>query len=214
MSFSNAAAVPNGLVPDKCPSCGAPLGPPGPNGVAVCTYCGSTFRVPARAPPTAPTVTAAPSLPSWYNPYAGGAVPPHAIYSAPVRRKSWPALVFMVFFLVVFILPMVFTLSSLSSIPSSRNNLNTPPPTYTPPVVTINANAYGGPAPLDVTFGVVVSGGSPPYQTAYWDFGDGSSAVSNAPSHTFIYSGSYVVTVTVTDANDNLGTNQVTINVS
>ncbi len=210
MNAQNRASAAGTLVVDKCPNCGAPLPLPGPDGASVCTYCGTTFRPAAPTPPPPPLISAAPSLPSWYRPYAGGAVPPHAVYSAPARRKSWPGIIFFVIFLLVFILPGILSMMSMSSTPSTPQ-----PPTITsPPTLEIQASVYNGPAPLTVYFSAVVSGGSAPYQPVSWNFGDGNLTTDNAPVHVFTYAGQFTVYASVVDNNGNTGYNQLTINVT
>src|SRR5207244_10515779 len=54
----------------------------------------------------------------------------------------------------------------------------------------------GSPVAFNVTS---VQGGSPPYSFA-WEFGDGSLAVGNSPTHTFASPGIYIVVLTVTDS--------------
>jgi PKD repeat protein len=49
--------------------------------------------------------------------------------------------------------------------------------------------------------------------TARWDFGDGSTAEGDSPTHTFATAGAHTVTVTVTDAAGNQATSTGTVNV-
>ena len=53
--------------------------------------------------------------------------------------------------------------------------------------------------PFQVTFNGVATGGQAPY-TYSWNFGDGSSIVSEDPIHDYSTTGPYTVTLTVTDA--------------
>jgi hypothetical protein len=55
-----------------------------------------------------------------------------------------------------------------------------------------------GSAPLTVTFSATGTGGLPQYTYA-WQFGDGSSSVSQNPQYTFATRGIYSINVTVTD---------------
>jgi len=68
----------------------------------------------------------------------------------------------------------------------------------TPPNVTISASPKSGTAPLSVSFDCTVSGGESPYSYA-WNFGDGSTSTVKSPAHTFNKTGSFTVTLTVTD---------------
>ncbi|MDE1820621.1 MAG: PKD domain-containing protein [Euryarchaeota archaeon] len=183
---------PTALISEKCPSCGAPLPPVRPGGTATCPYCGTTYRAPAPAPPPGPIIAAAPALPSWYNPYAGGNVPSHAVYSAPVAPKRWPGVLVLVFVLLFFILPTVISMSSQQSYNSGGgggyNSYLSISPSCTP--VTTNS--------LQVSCSVVISGGSTPY-SASWSFDDGGSAVGISVEYTFYSSGGHYATVTVTD---------------
>ncbi len=139
-------------------------------------------------------------LPSYYNPYAGGMVPPHAIYSQPVQRKRWPAFLIFAFFLLFMILPMIFSFSTMGGGPVS----------YGPITVSIRASpGTSGTAPFTVYLTSTVTGGSAPF-TYYWSVSDGSSSSQAGFSHTFL-SGDYTVTLTVTDANGNQGTANLNI---
>src|SRR5205807_1055419 len=77
---------------------------------------------------------------------------------------------------------------------------------------TAGASPTTGHAPLLVAFTAVASGGTAPLTYA-WTFGDGSTGSGATPSHTYA-AGSYVATVTATDAGSQKVTGQVTINVS
>src|SRR4029077_4479429 len=62
------------------------------------------------------------------------------------------------------------------------------------------ASATSGTAPLATTFTGTASGGSAPFSYA-WNFGDGNSAATQNPSHTFAGPGTFSVTLTISDAN-------------
>jgi hypothetical protein len=53
-----------------------------------------------------------------------------------------------------------------------------------------------------------------PIASVEWDFGDGATAAGGAPSHAYAAPGSYVVTVTATDAVGNSSTGQATVEVA
>jgi PKD repeat protein len=63
-----------------------------------------------------------------------------------------------------------------------------------------SASVTTGIAPLAVSFTSTPTGGLPPYGFV-WTFGDGGSATSQNPSHTYSAAGGYSVNLTVTDAN-------------
>lgn len=68
------------------------------------------------------------------------------------------------------------------------------------PVAAFTADPTSGVAPLEVAFNAAASSDPDGTITGYaWDFGDGGSAASAAPSHTFTTPGAHVVTLTVTD---------------
>jgi PKD repeat protein len=60
------------------------------------------------------------------------------------------------------------------------------------------ANRTAGDVPVTVAFTGSVSGGTAPYTYA-WSFGDGTSAASQNPSHTYTTAGKFSVVLTVTD---------------
>jgi PKD repeat protein len=70
------------------------------------------------------------------------------------------------------------------------------PPTNEPPVATFSHDASG----LQVTFDAQESHDPDGEVVAYdWDFGDGTRGVGQTPNHIYTGSGSYQVTLTVTD---------------
>ncbi|TMI54860.1 PKD domain-containing protein [Candidatus Bathyarchaeota archaeon] len=84
--------------------------------------------------------------------------------------------------------------------------------------VTVNPQLSGSfsyspssPRPiLPVTFTATGSGGDQPYSYS-WDFGDGTTASGQTVSHSYLLPGSYVVTLTITDANGQTFTTSQTI---
>ena len=77
-----------------------------------------------------------------------------------------------------------------------------------------SADVQAGPPPLDVHFSGAASGGQAPYFYS-WNFGDGSNPTTlQNPSHTFSTSGTYTVTLTVTDINLDTATDTLDIAVS
>ena len=69
----------------------------------------------------------------------------------------------------------------------------------TTPAVTATANPATGAAPLQVAFTCSAAGGNPPY-SYHWDFGDGNTATSQNPTHTYTQIGNYRAICTVTDS--------------
>ncbi|MDX2503073.1 MAG: PKD domain-containing protein [Gammaproteobacteria bacterium] len=92
-----------------------------------------------------------------------------------------------------------------------------PPPVTEglPPVAVATADVYSGKTPLLVNFDSSEStdpdGSSLRY---FWDFMDGSSSTEANPSHEFTKSGSYQVTLTVTDEDDMQASTSITITAS
>jgi len=93
---------------------------------------------------------------------------------------------------------------SSGSVVVSGGPVNVPAITFSQTFSTLAVTASAttsttGAAPLSVSFSAAASGGTPPY-TYLWSFDDGQTSDSQNPTHTFAASGSYFVTVTVTDA--------------
>ena len=61
-----------------------------------------------------------------------------------------------------------------------------------------------------MTFTGSATGGTQPYSYS-WDFGDGTTASGQTVSHSYLLPGSYVVTLTITDANGQTFTTSRTI---
>src|SRR5207253_655066 len=84
--------------------------------------------------------------------------------------------------------------------------------------ITVNARlsasisySPSNPLPLlPVTFTGSATGGTQPYSYS-WDFGDGTTASGQTVSHSYLLPGSYVVTLTITDANSQTSTTSRTI---
>ncbi|WP_455203702.1 PKD domain-containing protein [Kaarinaea lacus] len=68
-----------------------------------------------------------------------------------------------------------------------------------PQVVPTAVGPTQGPAPLNVSFLANASDPNGDMLTYFWDFGDGSNSTEENPQHTFYSSGSYTVTVQVSD---------------
>lgn len=68
--------------------------------------------------------------------------------------------------------------------------------------VACSANPTSGTRPLSVQFTSTVSGGLTPY-TYSWTFGDGSTSSEANPMHVYSSSGTYTVTLVVTDTETN-----------
>lgn len=77
----------------------------------------------------------------------------------------------------------------------------------------LDASPTSGWAPLTVNFDGSASGGTSPY-TYSWKFGDGTTSSKQNPEHTFSESGSYTVTLTVTDNVNIQDSDTIIINVS
>ena len=84
--------------------------------------------------------------------------------------------------------------------------------------VAVNAQLSGSfsyspssPLPLEaVTFSATGSGGAQPYSYS-WDFGDGTTANGQTVRHSYLLPGSYVVTLTITDASGQRFTTSQTV---
>jgi PKD repeat protein len=92
---------------------------------------------------------------------------------------------------------------------------DTTTPTEAEPVASFSANTTSGATPLNVTF-TNSSSGATRYE---WDFGDGSSSTSDAPSHTFSNTSttdgrSFTVTLRALNAAGKSSSTSKTINVN
>lgn len=82
---------------------------------------------------------------------------------------------------------------------------NTPTPTTIPGSISADfvGSPINGPAPLAVTFTNNSSGNITDY---LWDFGDGNSSTQASPVHTYLNSGVYTISLTVTGADSSQDT--------
>jgi YVTN family beta-propeller protein len=82
---------------------------------------------------------------------------------------------------------------------------------YTVPLYpTISAIPLTGAAPLHVSFSASVAGGTSPYQYS-WKFGDGAIGSGEEAEHTYNSTGSFNVTLAVSDSNGDYGLAYTTI---
>ena len=81
------------------------------------------------------------------------------------------------------------------------------------PVCSCSGHPKNGSAPLIVQFTGRATDADGVITFYHWDFGDGSTADLQNPSHTFLHVGNYTVTLTVTDNNASTGrsTTQVSV---
>jgi LPXTG-site transpeptidase (sortase) family protein len=84
----------------------------------------------------------------------------------------------------------------------------------TPPSANASADPDSGYVPLTVSFSSLGSF-DPDAQalTYFWNFGDGNSSTASNPSYTYLTSGSFTVTLTITDSMGDTGSDSVTIDV-
>ncbi|HEY5286992.1 MAG TPA: PKD domain-containing protein, partial [Solirubrobacteraceae bacterium] len=82
------------------------------------------------------------------------------------------------------------------------------------PTAVLTANRPTGVGPLTVAFSASESVAATTIASYHWDFGDGSPASSEAaPSHFYGQTGTYTVTLTVTDKNGNTDTSSMLVTV-
>ncbi len=77
----------------------------------------------------------------------------------------------------------------------------------------LSASKTSGLAPLTVKFTATATGGASPY-TFSWNFGDGNSSTHQSPTHSFAQSGTFGVTLTVTDGHNFKAVKTINIKVS
>jgi hypothetical protein len=82
----------------------------------------------------------------------------------------------------------------------------------TVPIIALVANPTSGTAPLEVSFTIDALDGDPPF-TFHWEFGDGGISTGLSAIHTFSVPGTYIVTLEVRDADDDIVSKQVAISV-
>lgn len=78
------------------------------------------------------------------------------------------------------------------------------------PVAAIGANPASGVAPLTIDFNATVLSGDPPF-TYDWDFGDGTTSTQEMVSHSYTDAGTFLATLTVTDADGDTGSDTAQI---
>jgi PKD repeat protein len=83
-------------------------------------------------------------------------------------------------------------------------------PVPEPLSVTASASKTSGSTPLALDFTGSASGGTPPY-TYFWDFGDDSTSSSQNPFHIYSTAGTYQVSLTVTDSQNDEVSSSLTI---
>jgi len=108
----------------------------------------------------------------------------------------------------------VLTVTDNDGLLSSQNvTITVNAPSNVAPVAIASASATSGVAPLAITFSSTGSSDSDGTIASYsWNFGDGTSSTSAAPSKSFSSAGNYAVKLTVTD--DRGATASSTVNVS
>ena len=79
------------------------------------------------------------------------------------------------------------------------------------PIALITADVFTGVIPLTVSFSSSRSSDDGLILTRAWDFGDGGSSLDISPRHTFMTTGEYQVTLTITDDDGATGIETVTI---
>ena len=85
-----------------------------------------------------------------------------------------------------------------------------PSPTLAPPVASFTATPTSGPAPLTVAFQDTSTGS---LYTRRWQFGDGATSSTRAPSHVYSSPGTYTVRLTVTNSAGSSSTSKtITVN--
>jgi PKD repeat protein len=179
------------LRPDRCPSCGAGLPLPSPDGYVTCTYCGSRFIDPRLTAPAAPP----PEPP--LSPFPAVVIAP-TISPPPPRRRRTAALtlIFVIsIILVTTLLPLYF--SGVLTFPLS---------------VSASISPGSGPHPFTVSYQASASGGDSPYSYS-WEFGDGGSSDTGSGTYTYSAAGTYTATVTVQDNNFNSASQSIVVNV-
>lgn len=78
--------------------------------------------------------------------------------------------------------------------------------------ITVSPNPLGGYAPLQVSFRGSATGGVAPYSYS-WSFGDNSGSQLQNVTHSYSANGTFIATLTVTDASSATGSNEVSITV-
>ena len=98
----------------------------------------------------------------------------------------------------------------------SNGTISGPPPAQNqPPVAVASADVYSGKAPLTVVFDSSASTDDPDgtIEGYSWEFMDGSFSTEPNPAHTFMTTGTYLVTLTVTDDQGETASSAITITV-
>lgn len=94
---------------------------------------------------------------------------------------------------------------------------NPAPPPPNNPSVTVSANPSSTTVGTNVSLSASASGGTAPYTSYYWTFGDGSAPLSGpypSPTHAFQAAGTFYPSCTVTDHANNQGSGSTTVTVT
>ncbi len=114
----------------------------------------------------------------------------------------------------IVIISVVALLFSIGCSTGCFNQQQSPGPQNKNPVSLCSGSPTNGVAPLRVQFTGTASDPDGVITFYHWDFGDGSVADLQNPSHTYLHEGTYLVTFTATDNNASTASSTMQISVS
>jgi len=147
---------------------------------------------------------------TWDEGWGNNATHIPAIWAGPSIRNNYTSLVRHNHYSLLKTLELVWHLSALTA-----NDAQASPMTefLQPPIISFSYSPSDSKAGQIVTFNATSRGGTSPY-SFHWNFGDGRIGAGEFVRHTYAISGSFIVSLSVTDTLNNTASATTTIGIS